>query len=288
MTLTDSQIRMVKETVQNILDSHATDSTVKLDLYQISTFLNIPVNEVFDTVTDLCSQGAFVLVASDDRYKHIVLKRTFSKAFIHYVIRNLALGYSLIAEYGQESPKDFSFKFKDFVDDLTKRGNEGLLPAHAIAIIELLQKNDLLLIYRAEGVLNGGVYQVSLNTIKQHTLSTANSQALLNGTLKNRFLEKEVLGILCDELYGRFSFLVLDYFQRFKFDVDLNVLAKMLGVTVERLSEVLMRLGNQQKIDLHEQVITKQGVAAAVLTVLKVPEEWATKHATNNVSTEAQ
>lgn len=284
MTLTDSQIRMVKETVQNILDSHATDSTVKLDLYQISTFLNIPVNEVFDMVTDLCSQGAFVLVASDDRYKHIVLKRTFSKAFIRYVIRNLALGYSLIAEYGQESPKDFSFKFKDFVDDLTKRGNEGLLPAHAIAIIELLQKNDLLLIYRAEGVLNGGVYQVSLDTMKQHTLSTANSQALLNGTLKNRFLEKEVLSTLCDELYGRFSFLTLDYFQRFKFDVDLNVLAKMLDVTVERLSEALTSLANQQKIDLHEQVITKQGVAAAVLIVLKVPEEWATKHATDKTS----
>lgn len=285
MALTDSQIRMVKDTVQNILDRHATDRTVKLDLYQISTFLNIPVNEVFDTVTDLCSQGAFVIVASNERYKHIVLKRTFSKAFIHYVIRNLALGYSLIAEYGQESPKDFSFKFKDFVDDLTKRGNEGLLPAHAIAIIELLQKNDLLLIYRAEGVLNGGVYQVSLDTMKQHTLSTANSQALLNGTLKNRFLEKEVLSTLCDELYGRFSFLALDYFQRFKFDVDLNALAKMLGVTVERLSEALTSLANQKKIELHEQVVTKQGVAAAVLTVLKVPEEWETKHATD---TEAQ
>ena len=284
MALTDSQIRMVKDTVQNILDSHATESTVKLDLYQISTFLNIPVNEVFDTVTDLCSQGAFVIVASDERYKHIVLKRTFSKAFIHYVIRNLALGYSLIAEYGQESPKDFSFKFKDFVDDLTKRGNEGLLPAHAIAIIELLQKNDLLLIYRAEGVLIGGVYQVGLDTMKQHTLSTANSQALLNGTLKNRFLEKEVLSTLCDELYGRYSFLTLDYFQCFKFDVDLNALAKMLDVTVERLSEALTSLANQQKIDLHEQVVTKQGVAVAVLTVLKGPEEWATKHATDKAN----
>lgn len=285
MALTDSQIRMVKDTVQNILDSHATDRTVKLDLYQISTFLNIPVNEVFDTVTDLCSQSAFVIVASDERYKHIVLKRTFSKAFIHYVIRNLALGYSLIAEYGQESPKDFSFKFKDFVDDLTKRGNEGLLSAHAIAIVDLLQKNDLLSIDRAEGVLSGGVYHVSLDTMKQHTLSTANSQALLNGTLKDRLLEKEVLSTLCDELYGRYSFLTLDYFQRFKFDVDLNVLAKMLDVTMERLSEALTSLANQKKIELHEQVVTKQGVAAAVLTVLKVPEEWETKHATD---TEAQ
>ena len=285
MALTDSQVRMLTDTVQRILDGHVEEATVKLDLYQISTFLNIPVNEVFDEVLELCAKNVFVMVANDKTYKHIVLKRTFGRAFVHYVIRNLALGYSLIAEYGQKSPKNFSFKFKDFVDDLTKRGNEGLLPAHAIAIVDLLQKNDLLSIDRAEGVLSGGVYHVSLNTMKRHTLSTVDSQALLNGTLKNRLLEKEVLRTLCDELYARFSFLVLDYFQRFKFDVDLNALAKMLGVTVERLSEALTSLANQQKIDLHEQVVTKQGVAATVLTVLKVPEEWATKHATD---TEAQ
>lgn len=284
MALTDSQVRMLTDTVQRILDGHIEEATVKLDLYQISTFLNIPVNEVFDEVVALCARNVFVMVANDKTYKHIVLKRTFSRDFTHYVFRNLALGYSIIAEYGQKSPKDFSFKFKDFVTDLTKRGNEGLLPAHAIKIIDLLQKNDLLFIHRAEGVLNGGVYRVSLNTMKQHTLSTANSQALLNGTLKNRLLENEVLSTLCDEIYARFSFYALDYFQRFKIDVDLNALAKMLDVPVERVSEALTSLANQQKIDLHEQVVTKQGVAAAVLTVLKVPEEWATKHATDKTS----
>lgn len=288
MALTDSQVRVLSDTIQRILDGHIEDTTVKLDLYQISTFLNIPVNEVFDEVLELCTKNVFVMVANDKTYKHIVLKRTFSRDFTHYVFRNLALGYSIIAEYGQKSPKDFSFKFKDFVDDLTKRGNEGLLPAHAIAIVDLLQKNDLLFIHRAEGVLNGGVYHVSLDTMKQHTLSTADSRALLNGTLKNRLLENEVLSVLCDEVYARFSFYALDYFQCFKFDVDLNALAKMLGVTVERLSEALASLANQQKIELYEQVVTKQGVAAAVLTVLKVPEEWETKHATKTTDTEAQ
>lgn len=285
MALTDSQVRMLTDTVQRILDGHIEETTVKLDLYQISTFLNIPVNEVFDEVLELCARNVFVMVANDKTYKHIVLKRTFSRDFTHYVFRNLALGYSLIAEYGQKSPKDFSFKFSDFVADLTKHGNEGLLPAHAVKIIDLLQKNDLLFIYRAEGVLNGGVYRVSLNNMKQHTLSTVNSQALLNGTLKDRLLENEVLSTLCDEIYARFSFYALDYFQRFKIDVDLNALAKMLDVTMERLSEALTSLSNQQKIDLHEQVVTKQGVAAAVLTVLQVPEEWATKHATETTDT---
>lgn len=285
MALTDSQVRMLTDTVQRILDGHIEDTTVKLDLYQISTFLNIPVNQVFDEVLELCAKNVFVMVANDKTYKHIVLKRTFSRDFTHYVFRNLALGYSIIAEYGQKSPKDFSFKFSDFVADLTKRDNEGLLPIHAKAIIELLQKNDLIFVYGVGGVSGNESYRVDLATMKKHTLSTANSQALLNGTLKNRLLENEVLSTLCDELYSRFSFYALDYFQRFKFDVDLNALAKMLGATVERLSEVLTSLANQQKIDLHEQVVTKQGVAAAVLTVLKVPEEWATKHATD---TEAQ
>lgn len=285
MALTDSQVRMLTDTVQRILDGHIEETTVKLDLYQISTFLNIPVNEVFDEVLGLCAKNVFVMVANDKTYTHIVLKRTFSRDFTHYVFRNLALGYSIIAEYGQKSPKDFSFKFSDFVADLTKRNNEGLLPIHAKVIIELLQKNDLIFVYGVGGVSGNESYRVDLATMKRHTLSTANSQALLNGTLKNRLLENEVLSTLCDELYGRFSFLVLDYFQRFKFDVDLNALAKILDVTVERLSEALTSLANQQKIDLHEQVVTKQGVAAAVLTVLKVPEEWATKHATD---TEAQ
>lgn len=285
MTLTDSQARMLTDTVQRILDGHIEETTVKLDLYQISTFLNIPVNEVFDEVLELCAKNVFVMVANDKTYKHIVLKRTFSRDFTHYVFRNLALGYSIIAEYGQKSPKDFSFKFSDFVADLTKRNNKGFLPIHAKAIIELLQKNDLIFVYGVGGVSGNESYRVNIKTMKQHTLSTVDSRALLNGTLKDRLLENEVLRVLCDELYSRFSFYALDYFQRFKFDVDLNALAKMLDVPVERLSEALMSLANQQKIDLHEHVVTKQGVAVAVLTVLKVPEEWATKHATD---TEAQ
>lgn len=284
MALTDSQVRMLTETIQRILDGHVEDTTVKLDLYQISTFLNIPVNEIFDDVLELCAKDVFDMVSNDKTYKHIVLKRTFSRDFTHYVFRNLALGYSIIAEYGQKSPKDFSFKFSDFVADLTKRNNEGLLPIHAKAIIELLQKNDLIFVYGVGGVSGNESYRVDLATIKKHTLSTANSQALLNGTLKNRLLENEVLSSLCDELYNRFSFLTLVYYQSFNFDVDLNALAKILDVTVERLSEALMSLANQQKIDLHEQVVTKQGVAVAVLTVLKVPEEWETKHATDKTT----
>ena len=288
MALTDAQVRMLSDTIQRILDGHIEDNTVKLDLYQISTFLNIPVNQVFDEVLELCANNVFVMVASDKTYKHIELKRTFSRDFTYYVFRNLAIGYSIIAEYGQKSPKDFSFSLNDFVADLTKRVGDGILPIHAKVIIKLLQKNDMIFVYGVGGVSGNESYRVDIATTKRHTLSTANSQALLNGTLKNRLLENEVLSTLCDELYSRFSFLTLDYFQRFKFDVDLIALAKMLDVTVERLSEALTSLANQQKIDLHEQVITKQGVAAAVLTVLKMPEEWATKHATDNMSTEAQ